>query len=81
VFHQTLQRLSGLLNPDGYLCFQLSFPDRFDHLRYDVVPDSNLWNSRWYPDSVASKIITDCGLTILRSQGLGHGAWLTQKAT
>lgn len=80
IFSIVIKHLADLLNPGGHLCFQLSFFDQREELRVDLVPDSNLWNSRWYPNDIAEKIITESGLRILKPQRKDRGAWWTIKA-
>jgi len=68
-WRQIMKALSDCLEPGGYFCFQLNDQDTSESHRYDAVPDSNLWEGRWYPDDYVHELLKSLNLTPAFRQG------------
>ena len=68
-WRQIMKALADRLEPGGYFCFQLNDTNTSDSHRYDAIPDSNLWEGRWYPDDYVHELLKSLNLTPAYRQG------------
>lgn len=73
-----LSFLCRLVLPHGYLAFQLNGRDLLPEHRYDAVPDTDLWLSRWYPREAFLPMIPQ-GWSVERESFEPMGGLLLQK--
>lgn len=74
-----LRIVHSKLPAGGMLVCQLNdATDAIGH-RYDMVPDAELWEGRWYPHQLLNERFAECGFTVVYEPEAAYDAWAVIK--
>lgn len=73
-----LARLRSKLPTGGMLAFQLNDRNTAPDHRFDMIPDADLWEGRWYPNDIVAARLRECGFNPLLPPTEVYAAWIAE---